>query len=61
MRVSRYAKAFVAAIVAGGGSLGTAMQDGVVTQAEGVTALLVALGALGAVWRVPNREPKDPA
>jgi hypothetical protein len=61
MKVSRYAKAIVAAVVAGAGSLGTAMQDGAVTQAEGVTAVLLALGALGVVWRVPNREPEDSA
>ncbi|WP_435213726.1 hypothetical protein [Streptomyces sp. bgisy034] len=57
--MSRYAKAVVAAVVAGA-SLGTAMQDGVVTQGEGITAVLPALGALGAVWKVPHRqEPKD--
>lgn len=62
MKVSRYAKAVVAAVVAGAGSLGAAMQDDVVTQAEGVTAALLALGALGVVWKVPNRqEPKDSA
>ncbi|MDT9695373.1 hypothetical protein [Streptomyces sp. P17] len=61
MRVSRYAKAVVAAIAAGAGSLGTAMHDGTITQAEGVTAVLLTVGALTAVWRVPNREPKDSA
>lgn len=61
MRVTRYAKAVVAAIVAGAGSLGTAMQDGTLTRAEGFTATCLALGALGVVWRVPNREPRDPA
>lgn len=61
MKVSKYWKALVAALMAGGGSLGTAMQDGTVTQAEGVTAALLTLGALTAVWRVPNREPKDSA
>ncbi|WAZ20151.1 hypothetical protein STRCI_001250 [Streptomyces cinnabarinus] len=62
MKVSHYAKAVVAAIMAGAGSLGTAMQDGVVTQGEGVTAVLLTLGALGVVWKVPNRqEPKDQA
>ncbi|MFJ2004829.1 hypothetical protein [Streptomyces chartreusis] len=62
MKVSRYAKAVVAAVVAGAGSLGTAMQDGIVTQGEAVTAALLALGALGVVWKVPNRqEPKDSA
>ncbi|MFJ4365051.1 hypothetical protein ACIP4S_12960 [Streptomyces chartreusis] len=62
MKVSKYWKAVAAAVVAGAGSLGTAMQDGVVTQGEGITAVLLALGALGVVWKVPNRqEPKDSA
>ncbi|MET9969045.1 hypothetical protein ABZZ80_24725 [Streptomyces sp. NPDC006356] len=61
MKVSKYWKAVCAAVVAGAGSLGTAVQDGIVTQAEGLAAVCVALSALGVVWRVPNREPKDPA
>lgn len=61
MKVSKYWKAVVAAVAAGAGSLGTGAQDGILTQAEGVTALLVALAAAGAVWRVPNQQPKDPA
>ncbi|MGW6910239.1 hypothetical protein [Streptomyces sp. NPDC054940] len=61
MKVSRYAKAIAASVTAGAGSLGTAMQDGTITQAEGLTALLLALAALGVVWKVPNREHKDSA
>jgi hypothetical protein len=61
MRISPYWKAVVAAVAAGAGSLGTAVQDGTLTSAEGVIAGLVALAALGAVWKVPNREPRDPA
>lgn len=61
MKVSTYWKAIVAAVAAGAGSLGTALNDGTVTSAEGVTAALVALGALGVVWMVPNRESKDSA
>ncbi|MGP4090198.1 hypothetical protein [Streptomyces sp. KR55] len=61
MQISKYWKAVVAAVAAGAGSLGTAMHDGTVTSAEGVTAALIALGALGVVWKVPNREPKDSA
>lgn len=55
MQISRYWKAIAAAVVAGGGALGTALEDGVVTGAEmGVVAGAV-LAALGAVWRIPNR------
>ncbi|MCM1972345.1 hypothetical protein [Streptomyces sp. G1] len=61
MKVSTYWKAICAAVIAGAGSLGTAMEDGTLTGAEGIAAACVALGALGIVWRVPNREPKDPA
>ncbi|MFF0139651.1 hypothetical protein ACFYRN_24760 [Streptomyces sp. NPDC005227] len=57
MKLPRYAKAIVAAVVAGSGSLATALNDGTVTTAEGVTALLAVLGALGITWAVPNRTP----
>jgi hypothetical protein len=59
VKISKYWKAVIAGVAAGSGSLGTAVQDGALTQAEGVTAVLVAVAALGAVWRVPNREPED--
>lgn len=60
MKVSKYWKAVCAAVVAGAGSLGTAMQDDILTQGEGIAAVLVAVSALGVVWKVPNRqEPKD--
>lgn len=60
MRVSPYWKAIVAAVAAAVGSIGTAMQeDSTITQAEAITALLVGLAALGAVWRVPNRAPSN--
>lgn len=61
MKLPRYAKAIAGAVAAGAGSLATALNDGTVTATEGVTALLVVLAALGVVWRVPNREPKDSA
>lgn len=59
MKVSKYWKAVVAALAGGAGSLGTAVQDGTLTQAEGLTAVLVALAAAGAVWRVPNQQPDE--
>jgi hypothetical protein len=51
----KYAKAIVGFLVAGLGSVATAMADEVVTGQEWVTAILVAVGALGFVWGVPNR------
>ncbi|WP_426568077.1 hypothetical protein [Streptomyces canus] len=61
MKLPRYAKAIAAAVAAGAGSVGTALNDGTLTTGEGVTAVLAILGALGITWRVPNREPKDSA
>lgn len=55
MKVSRYWKAIVAAVAAGAGSAGTALQDGKVTAPEAVTIALAVLAALGFTWAVPNR------
>jgi hypothetical protein len=49
----RYAKAIVAALIAGLTSLQASL-DGGLTAAEGIGAGLAALVALGAVWAVPN-------
>lgn len=57
MKISRYAKAVVAALAAGTASLSTAINDGTVTGSEGVTALVAVLGALGLTWWVPNKAP----
>lgn len=59
MKVSKYAKAVVAALAAGTASLSTAMSDDMVTSGEGITAVLAVLGALGITYWVPNREPED--
>lgn len=56
MKLPRYAKAIVAAVVAGAGSLATALNDGTITTTEGVTAVFAVLGALGITWAVPNRQ-----
>lgn len=61
MKVSRYWKAVVAAVVAGGGAAGTALQDGKVTGPEAVTIVLAVLGGLGFTWAVPNRPATTPA
>lgn len=55
MRVSKYAKAVVAALAAGAGSLSVAVTDDIVTAAEGWAALIAVLGALGFTWAVPNK------
>jgi hypothetical protein len=54
MKVSKYAKAVVGALVAAGGALTPALADGVVTNGEWVTVALAGLAALGIVWAVPN-------
>ena len=56
MKVSKMWKAVVAAAVAGGGALVTALDDGTVTTQEGLTAVVAVLGALGLTWAVPNRQ-----
>ncbi|MFC7817544.1 hypothetical protein ACFUTR_23220 [Streptomyces sp. NPDC057367] len=56
MKVSRYAKAVVAAVTAGSAALGTAVQDGAVDSGEWVTVGLAVLAALGVTWAVPNRQ-----
>lgn len=55
MKVSRYAKAIVAAVVAGSGTLATALGDGTVSTTEAVAVVLAVLGGLGFTWAVPNR------
>jgi len=61
MKVSTMWKAIVAAVAAGTGSLGAAVQDGTLTAGEGVAMVLAVLGGLGVTYVVPNREPKDSA
>jgi hypothetical protein len=58
--LDKYAKAFVALLVAGLGSMQVALSDGHVTATEVVVALLAGLAALGLTWAVPN-EPAAPA
>ncbi|MFF3346070.1 hypothetical protein [Streptomyces sp. NPDC002779] len=59
MRISKYAKAAVSAIAAGGGSLSVAVTDDTVTAAEGWAALIAVLAALGFTWAVPNKTQTD--
>lgn len=53
--MNKYAKAIVAALTAGLGSLGTALADDTVTRVEWVGVGLALLGALGIVYLVPNK------
>lgn len=57
MRISKYWKAVVAAVVAGAGSLNTAFLDGTITGMEVGAAVGAVLMALGFTAAVPNRTP----
>ncbi|MEO3929960.1 hypothetical protein ABGB07_39835 [Micromonosporaceae bacterium B7E4] len=58
MKVSKYAKTIVAAVVAGGTALTVAMGDDTLSTTEAVTIALAVLGALG-VYVVPNARDTD--
>jgi hypothetical protein len=55
MRISKAWKAVVGAAAAGAAAAATAVQDGTVTAAEGVTIVVAVLGAYGVTWAVPNK------
>ena len=59
--VAPYAKAFLAAVIAGLGSLATALVDdtslGDVSDGQWLAVALATLVALGAVFAVPNKQP----
>jgi len=55
MKVSKYAKAVVAAAVATGGTVTTALADGTVTSGEAWLIVGAFLAGLGFTWAVPNR------
>ena len=55
-----YAKALIAAAVAGLGAAGTALLDEQIAAIEWVGIATATLVALGAVWSVPNRVPPEP-
>lgn len=59
MKIGSYAKSIVAAVVAGGTALGTALADDTVTTGEWVGVALAVLGALGIVAAVPNARVSD--
>jgi hypothetical protein len=53
--VSKYAKAIIAALIAGLGILGEGLTDGSLSGQEWIAAAVAALVALGGVYLVPNR------
>lgn len=55
MKISKYWKAVVAGVIAGAGSLSTAVADDTITAAEGWAAGVAVLVALGFTWAVPNK------
>jgi hypothetical protein len=55
MKVSRYAKAVVGALVAAGSALVPALADDKLTHGEIVVVVVAGLVALGVVWAVPNK------
>lgn len=63
MKISKYAKAVVAAIVAGGSTAGTALANNNISTGEAWAIAGAVLGALSLTWAVPNRQtaPKHAA
>ncbi|MGW3024842.1 hypothetical protein [Streptomyces sp. NPDC001221] len=61
MKISKMWKAVVGGLAAGAAAAATAVQDGQVTAAEGITIALAILGALGVTWAVPNRPTSSTA
>lgn len=58
MKISKVLKAIVGGLAAGSAAALTAVQDGTVTAAEGVTIVVAILGAYGVTWAVPNKQTK---
>ena len=56
MKIPTMWKAVVAAVVAGAGAAGAALNDSAITTGEAWTIAGAALGALGLTWAVPNRQ-----
>jgi hypothetical protein len=55
MKISKAWKAVVGGLAAGAAAAATAVQDGTITAAEGITIALAVLGAYGVTWAVPNK------
>ena len=54
--IAPYAKALIGAVVAGLASAQQALDDGVISSAEGVGIAIATLTALALVWAIPNAE-----
>jgi len=54
-KIAPYAKAVIAAVIAGLSAIATGLVAGGLSWSEIVTALIAFFAALGAVWRVRNR------
>lgn len=59
MAINPYAKALIAALVAGLSALQVASNDNTVTAAEWVQVASATVAALGLVWAVPNKPADD--
>lgn len=57
MKPSEYAKATTSAVLAGLGSLGTALADGTITGQEWVAVALAVVATFGTVFGVRNKRP----
>ncbi|GIH07438.1 hypothetical protein Rhe02_55050 [Rhizocola hellebori] len=55
--MGKYAKAIVAALIAGASVLLTGLDDDVVTRMEWISVLIAGLSALGITYAVPNSKP----
>lgn len=56
-KVAPYAKAIIAALIAGLSALAAGLEDNSLTSQEWITIALAFVVALGAVFAVPNRPP----
>jgi hypothetical protein len=57
VKIAPYAKALIAAVVAGLTAVLTGLDDGNLSWSDGIAALIAFFVALGAVFAVPNRPP----
>jgi len=55
--MTKYAKAIIAAVLAGLTALGTALIDETVSKGEWVAVAVAFVTALAVVWQVPNKPP----
>lgn len=61
MKVNSVAKAVVGGLAAGTAAAATAVQDGQLTLADGITIVGAVLASYGITWWVPNRPAQEDA